>query len=73
MAIKVEVVNPVSSVSETTGESTAIVVVKTATSPISTNGSQAVVDVVGHGAVGNVLPSQTEPPNAYNGMLWFSW
>lgn len=73
MAIKVEVVTPTMTVSETVGQSTAITVVKTATSPISTNGQQAVVNVVGHGAVGNVIPSQTEPPNPYNGMLWFSW
>lgn len=73
MAIKVEVLTPVSSVSEGVGRSTVITVVKSTSSPITTNGSAAVVNVVGHGAVGNVIPSPTAPPNPYNGMLWFQW
>lgn len=73
MAIKVEVVSPVSSVSNVPGESTVITVINSTSSPITTNGSQAVVDVVGRFAVGNVIAQQENPTEPYEGMLWFSW
>lgn len=73
MAVKVEVVTPVSSVSDVAGMSTAIEVVRNIQSPVTTNSNQAVITVVGPGAVGNVIPSHTAPPNPYNGMFWFAW
>lgn len=70
MAIKVEVVTPTATVSQSAGSSTAIVVVKSTQSPITTNGSKAVVDVVGKNVVGNAIVSTTAPASPYNGLVW---
>lgn len=70
MAIKVEVVTPVSVVSAVEGASTAISVVGPTQSPITTNREAAVVNVVGANMVQNVVVSTTEPSNPYEGLVW---
>lgn len=70
MAIKVEIVTPITSVSETAGSSIAIEVIKSTTSPITTNGSQAVVEVVGKNVVNGVVVSAVPPSNPYDGQVW---
>lgn len=71
MAVKVEVLTPTTSVSEVAGESTEITVVRPAQSPISTNGSQAVVEVVKTiSVINNVIVSDTEPEEPFEGMVW---
>lgn len=71
MGIKVEVVSPVSSVSEVPGTSTAVVVVKPAQTPISTSSNQAVVEVVKTvSVINNVVVSSTAPSAPFEGMAW---
>lgn len=71
MGIKVEVVTPVTSVSDVDGRSTEIIVTRPTASPISTNGSQAVVDVVKTvSVINNAVVSDTEPAEPFEGMIW---
>ena len=71
MAIKVEVVTPSVSVSDVVGGSTVIDVVRSTSGPISTNGSQAVVDVVKTVSVlNNAVIDSVEPTEPFEGMIW---
>lgn len=73
MAVKIEVVTPITTVSEVSGNSTAIIVTRPIASPISTNGSQAVLQVIGQHLVTGIVAQQTPPAIPYEGMIWLSW
>jgi len=71
MGIKVEVIRPETTVSDVEGQSTSIEVVRSQSSPITTNPLQSVVDVVKTiGVIGNAFVSDVEPTEPYEGMVW---
>ena len=70
MAVSVEVVSPVSSVTESTGNSTVVDVVRTPNSPINTDATRAVVDVVGSLLIAGFPISPDEPTDPYENQIW---
>ncbi len=71
MGIIVEVITPTVTVSEVTGGSTVINVLRTSQTPTNVTAEQAVTNVVSTvNIVQNAVVSQTAPINPYEGQVW---
>lgn len=73
MAIKVDVLTPVASVSEVTGSSQVVEVIKSSQTPLTTDSTRAVVDIAGPISVVGIVVQQTEPIDPHEDMVWLSW
>lgn len=73
MAIKVDVISPVASVVEVPGTSQITEVVRPTQTPLTTDSTRAVVDIVGPRAITGIIVQQTEPLDPEEGMVWASW
>jgi hypothetical protein len=73
MAIIVEVLSPTVEAVTVPGNSTIIEVVSSTQTPIVTDSTRAVIDVVGPRSITGIVTQQTEPTSPVEGMVWLSW